>query len=480
MKSPFFRTLVMAAFAALASIIAAYYYPWPEKVVVSAIVDTPLFESYDSSSVRSIRIVKFSAEKNGLDQILLRRSGEKWIVPSKKNFIATNAAQIAAAANSLIDRTVLEETTDEQQAYLEYGVVDPIEYQSNPNRSALGTKIILEDRNRRELASLIVGARPKSDRTGLKHYVRVPGQPSVYVIEFDRRALSTDFKSWVDPNLLQLSNQSPINRIQIENYRIAPESKDASKRQLNYRARFGVAQQKLGLMSVEAGGKEGNWTKVGITPEVNQQLQVLGTQIGAIRFSDVIRKSKEVAKLLKSPNKDADQKPLDSLRQYGFFNVGFENASFDLDSEGGEISVQTGDGVVVTLWIGSLAKSADSGNLLLSRHVMVLAGVDESILPEPKKPAANSDAEAAEKSEKAYLRAVEARKTKLKSAYLRASEFNQKNADWIYVVSDDVIDKIRPEVNLPDTGMTGAKEDKAKSNSSDSVSDSATTSTEEN
>ena len=383
MKSPLIKTLVMAVAAAVASGVAAFYYPWPEPVVASAIVGKPLFEPYDSTSVRSIRIVRFSAERNGLDQILLRRSGEKWIVPAHKNFIANNTSQIAAAANSLIDRIVLDETTDEQQAYLDFGVVDPDDYESTPNRSALGTKIVLEDRNRRELASLIVGRSLKNDPTGLKHYVRVPGQPNVYVIEFEQRALRTEFKSWVDPNLLQLSNQWPINKIVIENYRIDPTFQDAADPQRIYRAELNVVRQQLNLLSVKVAGDNGDWEKIGLTPAIRNQFQVIGSQIGAIQFSDVQRKNRELAKVFKAPKDGVNDSVFDSLRPFGVFKTGFKNSTFEFDSVGGEVSVETVDGVVASLHIGSIAENSDADNLQLSRYVIVCAGVDESMLEEP-------------------------------------------------------------------------------------------------
>ena len=188
MKTPFVQTMVMALVALIASGVAASFYPWPEPVVESEIVGKPLFEPYDTTAVRSIKISEFNEDRNALDRMVLRRSGEKWIIPENKNYIASNARQISAAANALNEVLVLDEKTDEQQAYLEYGVVDPDEYQKTPNRSALGAKIILEDRNGKSLASLIVGKALKDDPTKLKHFVRIPGQPNLYVIDFNKNS----------------------------------------------------------------------------------------------------------------------------------------------------------------------------------------------------------------------------------------------------------------------------------------------------
>lgn len=447
MKSPFFQTIAMALFAVVASGVAASFYPWPEPVVESEVVGKPLFESYDTTAVRSIRITEFNADRNGLDRMVLRRSGEKWIIPDRKQFIASNARQISAAANSLNDAEVLDEKTDEQQAYLEYGVVDPDEYQSTPDRSALGKKIILEDRNGKPLASLIVGAMLKDDPSKLKHFVRIPGQPSVYVIDFNPLALSTDFRSWVDSNLFTLSPQVPIEKILIEDYRSDPKLGAASV-QPRYRAALKVGQQGLDLISVEEGGLDGKWTNIGLSQKMSQQVQSVYNQIGNIQFSDVRRKNDQLTKLLKAPKQDANDSLFDSLTPLGFLKTGFENLNYVFESAGGDVSVSTKDGFVVTLYIGSIADKANADDLELSYYVLTCAGVDESILPEPEKPEPNDDSDIAEKEEKAYLRLVEQRKQAIQAVQLRAKEYNQRNAEWIYIVSENVIDNIRPDLDL--------------------------------
>jgi hypothetical protein len=95
-------------------------------------VDKPLFEEFDASSVRSISITKFDADRNQLDRMDLRRSGEKWLIPAKKNFLATQASQISRVINALNNCTVLENRSNNQQDHIEYGVVDPLEFESAP------------------------------------------------------------------------------------------------------------------------------------------------------------------------------------------------------------------------------------------------------------------------------------------------------------------------------------------------------------
>ena len=449
MKSPAFKTLVMAIVAAVVSAIAAAFYPWPEPVVVSAFVGKPLFESYDTNSVRSIRISKYNDERNALDRMTLRRSGEKWTIPDYKKFIATNTRQISAAANSLIDREVLVETTDQQDSYSEYGVVDPSEYQNTTNRSGLGTKIILENRNGQELASLIVGKPLKDDPKRLKHFVRVPGQPNVYVIDFDRFALSTDFRSWVDSNLFKLRTNEKVKRILVENYRLNPKTISVAKPVPNYRAVLTLAQTGgLALASLEGPGADGGWAKAPMTTKLSGEFQVVAKQITDIQFTDVRKKSAALADLFKVTEQIKDDSLLSSLQPLGFLKTGFKNGKYDFASVGGKVSIENEDGVVVTLNIGTDAGKA-SEDMQLSYFALMTAGVDESILPEPQKPKEiEGDAEANETAEKTYLRLVKERKDQINAAKIRASEFNQQHADWVYVVLENVIENIRPDITV--------------------------------
>ena len=98
----------MGLMAAVTSAAAFYYYPWPVEVKQSARVGASLFEEYDSTAVRSIQITKFNDDSGSLDRIRLDRSGEKWVVPSKRKYIADNTPQITLTANSLGECIVLE------------------------------------------------------------------------------------------------------------------------------------------------------------------------------------------------------------------------------------------------------------------------------------------------------------------------------------------------------------------------------------
>ena len=116
------------------------------------------------------------------------------------------------------------------------------------------------------------------------------------------------------------------------------------------------------------------------------------------------------------------------------------------NSSDGEVIVRTNDGVAVSILIGNLAENATGGSLTLKRYVMLYAFADEAIFPEPEKPKPNDDPEQANQDEKEYLRKVADRNKSIEKARLRARELNQSYADWIYIVPEDIVNGLRPDL----------------------------------
>ena len=164
MNHAFRSTFLMLAIAAVAAFAASSVYPWPEAVVISDAVNKPLFEGFDTRNVRSIRVEIYNEDRDEVERLLVRRKGEEWVLPTYSNFVADNGRQLGSIVNLLLDKTVLEKRSDNQEDHLKYGVVDPANFNSAVNRSSLGKKISLSDRNNKELASLIVGL-PSEERS---------------------------------------------------------------------------------------------------------------------------------------------------------------------------------------------------------------------------------------------------------------------------------------------------------------------------
>jgi len=451
--NPLLKTATMGIIAVATTLAAAAFYPWPEPVVQSEMVGKPLFEPFESSRVRSISIVSYNRERAALERFQILRKGEKWIIPSHKNYMADNSAQISAAVSALSGK-VLENSSSDQKDHVDFGVVDPLEFESTTNRSSLGTRIVLEDRNQRELGSLIVGSRvgSKSQTDERRRFVRVPGQPHVYEMEINPAALETDFTRWVNTNLLQLSKEFPVDKLAINNYRLDSSQPDASKKEWKYSAIFDLQNQSTELLA--PAGDDQQLESIGLTESYEQQILGLANFIGNLRFTEVVKNSSAITAALKKRELD-DLAVFDELKALGFvakFDDGLEaskarNKSLRFEAVAGELVVHFADGVSVSVLFGNLAETTSTGDLSLKHHVMLRASVDESRFPIPAPPAKDLDS-LSEQQRKSYLREQENRQAKIKSATQRAADMNQLYADWIYIISEDIINGLRPDLQI--------------------------------
>ncbi len=457
--------LVITAAAAAA---AAWVYPWPKAIIVSDAVNKPLFEDFNTRSVRSIRVETYNDDRNEIERLLVRRKGESWLLPTHNDFVADNGRQLGAVVNLLLDKTVLEKRSDNQEDHLKYGVVDPADINSAVNRSSLGKKISLADRNNKEIASLIVGLPVKNDPKQLKHYVRVPGQPSVYVVEIDPRTINPDFRAWVNPNLLKLTQSTRLKDVTIESYRLNPKKIADAERETIYQSQLTVNEQQIDI-KLRSTGDEGQMRDTESTGDQQQTLQQAAGSITAIPFSDVLAKSKPVAKALRKPAENTNKSTFESMQKYGFRATQFDAETWQFEAVGGSVEVRTADGVVISILIGAIDSQARNNSLKLNHYLMLVAGFDESLVPMPEKPTRSdnsdgndedNDAEDGdsasddfenEDDQKVYLRKVAERERQLKIGRQRASALNESFSKWYYIVSEDIVSRLRPE--LKDTEL---------------------------
>ncbi len=230
-------------------------------------------------------------------------------------------------------------------------------------------------------------------------------------------------------------------------------------------------------------GEAGKLQDAEFTDTLLAPFRELGGYIGNIVFTDVQKKSAAAATVLKKRGA-VNSADLDALNEFGFASIDSEpDKPFGLrfNAMGGEIVVRSANGVAISILIGSIVetKSTDAATvgLALNYDVMLYATVDESMFPAPEPPASNGDSAAtetddAEKSQKAYLRLVAAREEKIKTAVQRAAELNQTYADWYFIVSEQIINGLRPELSVELLTSAPSESDQAPPSADESTSES--------
>ena len=87
--------------------------------------------------------------------------------------------------------------SDNQGDQREYGVIDPDPKALKVGQTGVGEKVIMKDKNGKQLLALVIGKEVK-DRPGLR-YVRKVGESPIYIVEAKTDKLSTKFENWIEP-----------------------------------------------------------------------------------------------------------------------------------------------------------------------------------------------------------------------------------------------------------------------------------------
>ena len=437
MKSANQTTILMIILAAISIAGAMAYYPWPEPTVADEEVGKPLFEEYSADKIRGIDIVELNSESRTPSRIQLGRRAEKWVVPSRQNFIVNNSNLISNVVNSLNDRTVYDVISENMQDHIQFGVVDPDQFSANQNLDSVGKKLTLTDRNKKTIAELIIGSQVKNDAS--KRYVRIPGKPRIYLVDYDDQMLKTQFTFWVSPNPMQLktSEATPgfsLTGLRIRKNKPAIDDGNAGITPV-YDAQLSAGQQRLQIdfLRVPTGKQDKPWKKIRTIPEQEAKLASSIRGLFPILTDDVRRKKKSPARAFKKPDAAANVSVFKELTGYGFFSARFEDGLWKFDSESGGVEVSTREGVLLSLSIGRIGNQNSMSKAKVNHFLMINAAVDSKRLKEPPRPPGLEDDDSDEN--KKFRRLVDSWKGTVKAAQSLADDLNAIHGDWFYLLS---------------------------------------------
>ena len=451
--SPLLKTLSLVIVALAASLVAAFFYPWADNEVKSSTIGKPLFEDYEPTTVRRIKIERFDAKTGKLTTVVARRKGEQWLLPDKDNFIATNARHIAQVTNSLLQREVLEETSNKETEHSRFGVIDPALYESTANKSALGIKITLEDASKRPIANLIVGKAAEQNRNSQlqKRFVSIPGQPSVYMIEINTSALTTQFGAWIAPNMFRLSQQAD-SKLFFE------KTDEDSPDRLAYKLVFDTSPKttpkpgELPLTTLQHADEKGKLVDATLMEPSMQQVALMVRQLVALSVSNVFANDDTISRAILESEKPATAEAFRSLEAKGIQFESSKNGNVFFSGTRGQIGVRFDSGLVISLYLGKAVADIDAVADRPERYGLLVASVDESLIKLPVEPEDDDEDEPdeVEKKQKAYLLAVKERDEALKSSRVSANEFNQQHSGWCYAVPEAAVTNLLPVLEFKD------------------------------
>ncbi len=431
----------MGLVAAALSIGAAALYPWPQPVDSNAQVNQKLFTEMDLGQARLLTITSFEKENRRFESIQLKRVRDSWVLTASGDFPAGNAKRIADVFNVLSESLILEVKSSDESTHQLYGVIDPEQSGDTTSQTGIGTKVSLADNNNRSMAEMIIGEAVGGNTD--QRFVRVAGQPNVYVIQLASSLLSTKLSDWVDHNLLdlKLSEQGAgleVTGLRLDHYVLEGESVTAaSAKKYNYRATLDLKDKSLPL-SVAKAGKDGKLGEPKTGQKVDPQtLGLVASNLSQVQFSAVGKKPSAASEALLT---ELDENTnLKSLANFGF-RIGKEPGAW-IESKNGQLVVSTATGVDWTLYLGSVAANANVSDVQINYYMIITAAANDSAFPMPPEPSDPAD----ENQKKDYERALKRRDDSLTGVKTLAKQYNERHAPWLYLISEDVMQALRPE-----------------------------------
>jgi hypothetical protein len=424
---------------------------------------TPFFDSFDPLTATSLDITSYNEATGRLMPFKVAQQSGRWSIPSHDNYPADAKDHLAEAATSVMSLRKGPMVSDRKGDHELYGVGDP---RAGKVDAGAGTRVTLQDSGGKTLVDLIIGKAVK-DSPDL-HYVRVPDKDRVYSVKVNTQSLTTKFEDWIERDLLKL-NPSQIREVIVEDYSVDELDQNNPIKQrdrmvLHYTSETPPPPEG----QTPSSPAPSQWSLEGLGAHETLQAQRLDDMrnaLGDLRIIDVHRKPAGLSSQLQQTGGlklDADS--VTSLATRGYYLVQAPNG-YKLLSNEGEIAVRTNEGVEYTLRFGEvepidvggdLSQSDSQGGVQNGRFLFVTASFNQNMIeqpvydPVPETPATQASQPASQPADPARDAIVksndakrQAYEQKIKQGQDRVKELNGRFADWYYLVSDSVYQKLR-------------------------------------
>ena len=482
-KSDNLVSLSFVGIAAVMMLVAFVTYPWITPPEINDKIGKALFdwESLSADKVGTLEIVRYDSQSDQIIDFRVEKNNKGiWTIPSSEGYPADAEDQVREAVTSFSGLTVIGVIPDKEEKFEDYGVLEPDRSTIEAGQQGVGIMVTVKDRNGDLVGSIVIGKSAKSGEEGTQQqnlrFVRIPGQPLVYVIDYDPAVLKTDFRDWIEKDVLDLK-VIDIAEATLNDYQVVIDSNNPLKQR--FRAKVQSEGTRWSLREFLEFDDPANPTErnVGDQEEINNvRLNKLAETLGSLEVVDVARKPPGV-------NADltvlGDENDLLSLQSRGFVAVSRQRGLIEIYSMNGELSISTKDGITYRMRFGKNRPSEDGIEGSLDRYMMVSAAVNEDRFPMPEEPVLpslpvesdNDDAPAPPggdtetKNEETgtnaaseddieqerrrlqteYRRKVELRNEKLGQAEARVAELNRRFGDWYFVISEESFKNLRIE-----------------------------------
>jgi hypothetical protein len=528
------KTAVLVAAAGALAGLVFLTRPAPKEAALVSDQGQPLAPDLkDPLAIKALEVISYDEAAAKTRAFKVAFDGKRWIIPSHSGYPADAAEKVAAAASAFAGLVKERVVTDNKADHASLGVLSPDDEAAQTSTAGTGTRVTLRDASDRPLVDVIIGsvikaeaATPFQQPASNKRYVREAGQNRVYITTL-KEGFSTKFADWVVTDLLQ-TTADQVRELVIDRYQIDEErglTKDPVHLSLT---KVTPPPPPATDPTNPPPPPQPTWTLSG-TPqggpgpgEVVNKARV-DEAISALTSLKIVGVRPKPANLAKVLGGASAEIRLTLPDQISLSSRGFYLTQGRLLANEGQETIRCNDGVVYSLWFGEVvpdSEDATSGGQVggaapataegakppstsNARYLMVTVSHDATIDPEPKKPDALANAEAAFAKAKAdfdaahpkpaadekkpeqqtpdtkpaepkpetpaepppppsaadeapkeppelliqrqqHEAAVNEWKTRVDAAKKRAESLGRRFADWYYVISADSLGKIRP------------------------------------
>ena len=238
-------------------VFALFSLPRNKEPALSEIRNQPLFGDIDLDKVQRMRVVKYDGVATETFEV--RKTDTGWIIPSENDYPADSVTQLNRAIRFLPELIVTNVASDREADKEQYGVIEPKEAMESAGRKNVGTLVELLGDSETPLASAVVGSKVLGDET--KSFVLVPGQPHIYVVELNPDIISTNFRDWIDRDLLRLDpfqiEELTLRRVAAANPAVNPATGEVDPGlDYEYEIKFGFQTGKWSLRQLIEYGED--------------------------------------------------------------------------------------------------------------------------------------------------------------------------------------------------------------------------------
>lgn len=351
-----------------------------------------LFEDFkDPLDASWLKIVKFDDAQQATVEFEVAKDAKTglWSIPSRDGYPADASKQMAEAATLFVGLKALDVASEKRTDQELFGVLEP-SVQREQGGDGVGMLVQMRDAKNNILVDIIIG---KETDDG-KRFLRAPNEDVIYVANINTKPLSTDFKQWIEGDLLKLSSND-IETIDIKDYQLLPTTQGLALSR-NYEAtiNFVSATGQWEPKRIATYGSDGGAERV-LTEEEQlnaTKLNDIKTTLDRLTLADVAKKPTGLAADLKGNRKQLGEDALISLAKRGFYPDPQQKDGdvVEFYSENGELIVSLRNGVQYVLRFGGSAgadmsqpiDSSDEGKISINRYLLVTCRLDESKIPE--------------------------------------------------------------------------------------------------